>query len=292
MPNKMYKVLPSKIQKNIRLKSNTIYIIQGEVRVLQGACIKAQENCAIYIENGIFNKSRLKRSALIFNPGSILDAHNLSIRACDSDYKEKRKADNGGIWFLGTNASANKDGISIRAKRTSKASSYSAKSINTRYLGRGDGSQKKDDDIDGISILGLAKHEWQIKSITSAYSGDDAIDITNSYLTIDSLAIDHPVEDGINLSSSRLEIKRSIKIKMPKNGCRDRDLFDFEVDDGASYLELHRGCSVDLRGVFGDQVILSSDEMPEPITRLQNERTYTFKRKLKKSALIYTIDKD
>lgn len=292
MTNKMYKVLPSKIQKKIHLKSNTIYVVQGEVRVLQGVCIKAQENCTIYIENGVFNNSRLKRSALIFNPGSILDAHNLSICACDASHKAKRKADNGGIWFLGTNASANKDGISIGAKRISKTSSYSAKSISTRYLGREDGGQNKDDDIDGISILGLAKHEWQIKRITSAYSGDDAIDITNSHLSIDSLAINHPVEDGINLSSSRLEIKRSIKIKMPKNGWRDRDLFDFEVDDGASYLEIHRGCSVDLHGVFGDQVILSSDEMPKPITRLQNERTYAFKRKLKKSALIYTIDKD
>lgn len=292
MVNKKYKVLPEKIQKNLLLKSNTIYIVKGEVRVLQGICIKAQDKCTIYIVNGIFKNSRLKRSTLIFNQGSFLDAHNLTIKACDSNYKQEKIANNGGIWFLGSNANASKDGISLKPRFISKPSIYSANSLNLSYLGREDGNTSNNDDIDGISVLGLTKYEWQIKKVKSAFSGDDAIDITNSHITLDSLEVDQPVEDGINLSSSRLEINHRIKIKMPKNGIQDRDLFDFEVDDGASYLELHKGCLVDIHGVFGDQVILSSQEMPKPITRLDNERTYKFSRKLKKSALIYTIDRD
>ena len=292
MLNKKYKVLPETIQKNLLLKSNTIYIVKGEVRVLQGVRIKAQDKCTVYIVNGIFKNSHLRRSALIFNQGSFLDAHNLTIRACDSNHKQEKIANNGGIWFLGSNASASKDGISIKRRQISKPSIYSANSLSVSYLGREDGSTSNNDDIDGISILGLTKYEWQIKKVKSAFSGDDAIDITNSHITLDTLEVEHPVEDGINLSSSRLEITRRMKIKMVKNGIRDRDLFDFEVDDGASYLELHKGCLVDIHGVFGDQVILSSEEMPKPITKLDNERTYKFSRKLKKAALIYTIDRD
>jgi len=292
MLNKKYKVLPSKIQKNISLKSNIIYVIRGEVQVLQGVHIKAQDKCTLFIVNGIFKESCLKRSALIFNQGSFLDAKNITVKACDNNHKQEKLANNGGIWFLGSNASASKDGISIKRRHISIFSIFSAKSLNVSYLGREDGNTSKNDDIDGISLLGLTTDEWQIKKIKSAFSGDDAIDITNSHITLDHLEIDQPVEDGINLSSSRLEINRTIKIKMHKNGIRDRDLFDFEVDDGASYLELHRGCLVDIHGVFGDQIILSSEEMPKPITRLNNERTYKFSRKLKKSTLIYTIDKD
>lgn len=292
MLNKSYKVLPAKIQKNLLLKSNTIYIVKGEVQVLQGIRVKAEDKCVLYIENGIIKNSRLKRSALIFNQGSFLDAHNLTIKACDSNHKQEKIANNGGIWFLGSNSSASKDGISIKRRKISKPSLYSANSLSVSYLGREDGSTSNNDDIDGISVLGLTKYEWQIKKVKSAFSGDDAIDITNSHITLDSLEIDQPVEDGINLSSSRLEINRRIKIKLPKNGIQDRDLFDFEVDDGASYLELHKGCLVDIHGVFGDQIILSSEEMPKPITRLDNERTYKFSRKLKKAALIYTIDRD
>ncbi len=292
MLNKKYKVLPSKIQKSISLKSNVIYVIKGEVRVLQGVRIKAEDKCMLYIVNGIFKNSCLKRSALIFNQGSFLDARVLTIKACDNNHKQEKKANNGGIWFLGSNASASKDGISIKRRHITKSSIYSANSLNVSYLGREDGNTNNDDDIDGISILGLTKSEWQIKKLKSTFSGDDAIDITNSHITLDHLEVDQPVEDGINLSSSRLEINRRIKIKMPKNGIRDRDLFDFEVDDGASYLEIHKGCLVDIHGVFGDQIILSSEEMPKPVNRHDNERTYRFNRKLKKSALIYTIDKD
>ena len=72
----------------------------------------------------------------------------------------------------------------------------------------------------------------------------------------------------------------------------DRDLFDFETDDGASYVELHAGCSVRLEGVFGDQIVLSSTEMPKPNTKTDNERQYSFIGKLKRAALIYSIDED
>lgn len=165
MLNKKYKVLPSKIQKSISLKSNIIYVIRGEVQVLQGVHIKAQDKCTLFIVNGIFKESRLKRSALIFNQGSFLDAKNITVKACDNNHKQEKKANNGGIWFLGSTVSASKDGISIKRRHIAKFSIFSANSLNVSYLGREDGNTSKNDDIDGISLLGLTTYEWQIKKL-------------------------------------------------------------------------------------------------------------------------------
>lgn len=289
---KKYEVLPEKIRRTKTLHADTIYIVSGEVQVMSKACIHAEDKVTILIENGIFKKSRLKRSAFIFNPGSSLNAKNLILRAADSEHQIVKKADNAGIWFLGSSSDASKDGISIKRKKNSRSSEYYANSINTKYLGQGDGLSNKQDDVDGISILGIAKHEWQIKKVISQYSGDDGIDITNSHICIDTLEVTKPSEDGINLSSSRLEIHKKLSIDTSKSGIRDRDLFDFEADDGASYLEIRRSSKVELRGVFGDQLKLVSEQMPRAITKLDNERTYKFQGTLKESALIYTIDKD
>jgi hypothetical protein len=106
------------------------------------------------------------------------------------------------------------------------------------------------------------------------------------------LEIKAPIEDGINLSSSRLEVHRSLNLDVQKTKDKDRDLVDFETDDGASFLELRRGCWIRLKGVFGDQVVLSSKEMPIPNTKDDNEKAYVFRGKLRHAALIYSIDED
>jgi hypothetical protein len=148
------------------------------------------------------------------------------------------------------------------------------------------------DDIDGLSILGVGPAEWSISEVRSFYSADDGIDLTNSHINLDRLKVQAPVEDGINLSSSRLEVRKALKLKIKKTEVQDRDLVDFETDDGPSFLVLHAKCKTDLNGVFGDQVALISDEMPIPDTSTDNETLYKFKGKLQRSALIYSIDQD
>lgn len=289
---KSYIHLPPKISRNIILRKPNTYIVEGEVQVLENVCIRAEDGVKIYIVNGPFKKSRLKRSALIFNPGSSFNFVNLTISAADNNHKPMKSADNGGIWFLGTKDHASKDRIKIRKKATLPNSLFAGKKLNLRYLGRDNDEAINHDDIDGISILGVDKHEWNVSSISSHNSGDDALDLTNSHISIDTLDIKNPTEDGINLSSSRLEIHNKLTIKSLKNGVKDRDLFDFEADNGASYLELYKGASINIEGVFGDQLHIYSQEMPKPITRDKNERTYRFNKKLKNSALIFTIDRD
>lgn len=289
---KKYEVLPTKIKKTKNLRADTVYLVKGEVQVNNNVCIHAEDKVTVLLENGPFKNSRLKRSALIFNPGSSLNAKNLIFRASDSNQRAVKKADNAGIWFLGTSADVSKGRISTKHNKKYRFSDFHATSLNLRYLGRGDGLSNSQDDIDGISIIGITKHEWSVRKISSHYSGDDGIDITNSHLSIESLDIKKPSEDGINLSSSLLEIHKKLCIDTTKNGTRDRDLFDFEADDGASYLEIRRGSKIVLNGVFGDQLILSSEDLPRAVTQNGNERTYKVSRTLKKSALIYTIDRD
>ena len=113
-----------------------------------------------------------------------------------------------------------------------------------------------DDDIDGFSVLGVGPDEWQISEVRSFYSGDDGFDVTNSHIKLDRLRVLTPTGDGINLSSSRLEIRRSLIVDVKKTDYTDRDVFDFETDNGACYLEIAQHCHVDLKGIFGDELSL------------------------------------
>ena len=94
------------------------------------------------------------------------------------------------------------------------------------------------------------------------------------------------------MSSSRIEIRRSLVLDVPKSRSSDRNLFDLETDDGASYVELPKGCWVRVRGVFGDQLALSSSDMPRPNTTDYNERRYAYSGRLASDAVIYSLTAD
>lgn len=297
---KSIEVLPSLIRRHKTLSAKKTYVVQGEVRVLKNVKLTVQDQTTILLVNGVFPKSCIKRSALIFNQGSQLKAARMHVKAANDAFKPVKHADNGGLWFIGNYADASKDGISTKTNRKIPLSRFSAKLITTRYLGRADEyiSPKTGklittgDDIDGFSVLGVGPTEWAIDAIQSHFSADDGVDFTNSHVRLMRLEVKSPTEDGINISSSRVEIHRSLNLDVTKTQVTDRDLVDLETDDGASYLELYRGCWVRLSGVFGDEVVLSSDDMPTPNTKADNEETYYFSGRLKRAALIYSIDED
>ena len=77
------------------------------------------------------------------------------------------------------------------------------------------------------------------------------------------------IEDGLNISSSFVEIRTSLSVASsplrPSNG--DRELFELEVDDGPSRVVIDRLATVDLRGYWGspyDDVNFNSLDMPPP----------------------------
>jgi hypothetical protein len=297
---KSIELLPRFIRKDTTLTADKTYVVKGEVRVQKKVKLSIQDQTTILLVNGFFRKSCIKRSVLIFEQGSALKADRLRLKAANKDFKPIKHADNGGIWFIGNYADASKDGISVKINRKNPISRFSAELITTHYLGCADADistkssnpLKAGDDIDGFSVLGVGPTEWSIKAVKSHFSADDGVDFTNSHVRLMRLEVKNPTEDAINISSSRVEVHRSLNLNTSKTKVKDRDLIDLETDDGASYLELHRGCWVRLSGVFGDQVVLSSDEMPTPNTKDDNETLYLFSGRLKKSALIYSIDED
>lgn len=297
--NKHVELITRDIKKNLTLKSNIIHVIDAEVHVRSGVTLTIEDQTTILITNGIKKNSNLRRSALIFDQGSSLIAKRLYIKSADENYKAVKKNDNGGIWFLGNFQDATKDAVTVTVNRKKPLSSFNAELIATYYLGRFDptsetNKQKKisvRDDIDGLSILGVGKNEWGVKSIRSFYSADDGLDITNSHVAFNRIEIKNPMEDGMNISSSRVEIHKSLIVDVTKDQRKDRDIFDLEVDNGSSFVEIYRNCAIDIRGRFGDQVVLSSIDLPQPNNN--PDARYAFKGKSKnRSSLVYSIRRD
>lgn len=292
-------IINKDIKRDLTLRSSNIYVIDAEVHVAKGIKLTAEDQATILISNGVKPKSKIRRSALIFDQGSILKAKRLIIKAASEEYKPIKHADNGGIWFMGNFQDAAKDGLSVKVNRKNPFSSFNASTITTHYLGRHDSYTSKKsgknlnigDDIDGISILGVGRDEWEVKGIRSLYSADDGLDVTNSHVRFDRIEIINPTEDGLNLSSSRVEVHKSLIVDVSKNDKADREIFDFEVDDGSSFFEIYRYCAIDIKGCFGDEVVLSSIDLPKknnhPAAR------YKFKGVSKKrSSLVYSIRMD
>lgn len=290
--------LPSSIRGSRTLKASTVYAVRGEVRIKPGAVLTIEDGCEIRIVNGRFPNSTLRRSALIFEPGSCLNAKRFVVRAADATMQPETVADNAGLWFLGNSANATKDGIKLKRLAKIPPSSFHATKITTHYLGRYDAYKniktKKTsswgDDIDAISLMGLSEDEWHVKAISSQNSADDGLDMTNSKISIDRLEILAPIEDAINLSSSQLQVKKALTIDLQEIS-PDRHLFDLEVDDGPSYLALYKGCAVTLRGPIGNQLtLISSDIKPVKAGRRMIVR---FKGRIKrKPTLIFSIGAD
>lgn len=296
---KSIEILTQNIKKNITLRASKTYVIDAEVHVVSGVTLTVEDRTTILITNGLKSKSRIRRSALIFDQGSTLKAKRLYVKAANQDYKPVKDCDNGGIWFLGNYQDASKDTISVKMNRKKPLSSFHADMIATYYLGRCDPEKENmrtkkiasRDDIDGFSILGVGTNEWNVNAVRSFYSADDGLDITNSHVRFNRIEIKNPMEDGLNLSSSRVEVHKSLILDVTKDARTDRDLFDFEVDDGSTFLEIYQHCAIDIHGCFGDEVVLSSIDLPQPNPNPQAR--YAFKGKSKKrSSLVYSIRRD
>jgi hypothetical protein len=268
---------------------NTTYVIKGMVRVLKNVELTIENGTTILLINGSM------RSSFIFNTGSKLVAEHVYFRACDGTYKIVKTANNGGLWFLGSSSNAEKDNITVKYNVT--PSSFTAIRIFSAYLGRCDpkgGDSPTTDDIDAISVLGVGSNEWNISSIVSYYSGDDGFDVENSDITLKYLRVVAPKEDGLNITSSRVNILKSLEIDMGKSKVKDRDIFDLEPDEGQAYVRLEEGCVVNISGVFGDQSKLVSSDLPQPDGdkyyefngELVNGQTYVYSQKICKTKSI------
>lgn len=272
---KNIQIINSDIIHDAHFNSDTIYVIVGEVRIQPGITLCVETDTEIYLTNGstLTQQNTLTRTKLIFETGSRLLASNIHFKACGIDYIPENKANNGGIFFLGSSSIADKD--FVQSNFSTLESYFSANYLYLSYLGGIDDPNTSNDvldDYDAISIVGVNNNEWAIKNVYSEYSGDDGFDVENSSISLDSVIVRLPTEDGLNITSSRVNILKNLSINMTITEVFDRDIFDLEIDDGPSFVRLAPNCTVKIDGIFGDQLTLVSDDLPQP----QGDQPYVF----------------
>ena len=268
------------ITRNTVFRAGTTYVITAEVHVTEGTTLTIEDGVRVLIRNGTIPGRNLTAASLIFDSGSRLRAKTVSFAASDAGDRPAAQAVNGGVFFCGSFRAATKDNISSRSGVGVRSSSFVADRIDCSFLGRtdpraGDGDSTTDDrdDIDAISLLGVGPNEWRVSEVTSTNSGDDGFDATNSSIGMASLTVVNPVEDGLNVTSSLVQITRSCTVAMSRSTAIDRELFDLETDAGPARIVFQRLAAVDLRGYWGDrydEVRLNSRDMPQPDLRIKS----------------------
>ena len=105
------------IDKDTKFICDNVYVIIGEIRVLSDITLIIEDNVNILIMNGDFTTPEgvsTGKSCLIFETGSTLYAERVYLQACNCFLLPAKKADNGGIIFLGSSSIAEKDLILLK----------------------------------------------------------------------------------------------------------------------------------------------------------------------------------
>lgn len=298
----VFTTISADITRNTTWRQGSTYIIDGEVHVRSGVTLTIEDGVTVLIRNGYRPRTRmLDTSALIFDSGSGLRAKTVTFGNANADNRSAAFGNNGGVFFLGTYRQASKEGVTNDISPAAGRSRFIADRLIFNAVGRtdprgGDGNNADRDDIDAVSLLGLQSTEWQVKAVETTASGDDGFDVTNSSIAMDSLSVAAPVGDGLNISSSTVDIRSRLSVVMTNSRVPDRELFDLEVDDGPSRINISRLAFVDLRGYWGpprDEVNLSSPDMPKPPRRGTEDVWYEFTGTLRKGpAIIYSLNVD
>jgi hypothetical protein len=292
-------IITSDIARDTTWRRGTTYIVDGEVHVRPGVTLTIEDGVTVLIRNGYRPKRTITASALIFDSGSRLRAKTVTFGSADDQNRPSTSPNNGGVFFLGTSRSCSKDGITVDTSAASGRSSFMADLLVFESMGRSDpryGDSDLTDDIDAVSLLGLDMTEWRVKAVRTENSGDDGFDVTNSTVALDSLTVVNPAEDGLNITSSIVQIRRSLTVAMSPSILPDRELFDLEVDDGGARISIDRRAYVDLRGYWGsvfDEVNLNSLDMPSPPRRGTTSVWYVYAGMLTRGpALVYSTIAD
>jgi hypothetical protein len=258
------------ITRNTTFRAGTTYVITTEVHVTAGTTLTIEDGVRVLIRNGYVAGRNLTAAALVFDSGSRLRAGSVSFTASDAGDRPTTTALNGGVFFCGAFRSGSMDNISSRSGVGVRNSSFVATQIDCSYLGRPDprgGDDDNTDDINGITVIGVGPSEWRVRHVSSTNAGDDGFCVTNSSLSLASLTVVNPFEDGLNVTSSLVEVTGSCTVAMSRSTAPDRELFDLETDDGPSRIVFQRLAAIDLRGYWGDrydEVRLASSDMPQP----------------------------
>lgn len=291
-------IVNSDFVKDATLCRDRAYLIHGEVHVRAGVTLTIEDGTTILIRNGLRPVRTIDTSALIFDSGSGLRAGTITFASADGTGARVKQPNNGGVFFCGSHKKGTKDGIS--STYWAPSSNFRAERIILDHVGRtdpreGDGDNNDRDDIDAISIIGVGQREWNVKAIESHGSGDDGIDIYNSTISLDTLIVTNPVEDGVNMTSSNVKVHCYCSIDMSESAMLDRELFDFELDNGPCRFTIEKNALAKMSGFWGseaDDVRLKSPEMPQPPTLGSSDARYEFNGTVSRRSIISSAKTD
>ncbi len=270
-----YVLIKRNITRDTRLYAAHDYVIAGAVHVVAGATLTIEDGTEVRIRNGQRPTSPIQKNALFFDPGSRLEAGTVVFKAAGPDDLEAAVANNGGLWFMGGSFSGGWKGITTTADPILR-SSFNADAIVASWLGNVDPGDpivgpdpeaRLGDDMSGIVVLGVGRSEWSIDGLTSDDAGDNGLAFTASQFSLLEIHVADPGEDGLNMNGGNVEVVEELEILVPLNDVWDRDIFDFERDfeiDGRTSLTIEQGCEVNVLGIFGDQLLFDSPDMPPP----------------------------
>jgi len=252
-------------------KSGYVYIISAPITVSSKLTI--EDGVDVYFRNGAAN-------GLTFAASSELHAGCVNFYASDDRNVIINVANNGGIVFNGTAGPLT--GLPTGTAYATTASKFVAKKIKLNYIG---GWQVSTLATDALTINNCNADEWNIQSVSSAYSGDEGVVVNDSTINLNYLAITNPAGDGIESNDSIINVYKGLKVQVD-NGSLIVMTANQALDaNPLSYIKFPAHTKVYLDGAWAAEsgtpsvsVKVVSNNLPQPVsTGTAAQRAYYYK---------------
>ena len=237
------------IRKNITnqftFKDNSRVLIAGPVKVTEKAVLKGR-NITFEIAAGVNEDSEINRNYLFFASGST------AVMAGQTRiYGDGNSNSNGAVFFAGNNGNISYEGIPTLSSNVNDPSPYfTFESLEMYNLG------SLENDLNGITLLGLKFGQFNAKSLTVGNSGDDVLELFGSNVEVENLNTLGGGDDNIDLDDlSNLVIIKSLNLIQVGNN-------SIELSNKSAVV-IAKGCVVTLacnKAKEGNEVIVVGDE--------------------------------
>ncbi len=254
-------------------KYGYVYIITAPITVSSKLII--EDDVDVYFRNGAAN-------GLTFAASSELHAGCVNFYASDDRNVIINVANNGGIVFNGTAGPTSGATPALAVAYATTPSNYVAKKIKLNYIG---GWLVSAIPTDALTINNCNSDEWNIQSVSSAYSGDEGVVVNDSTINLNYLAITNPVGDGLEVNDSIINVYKGLKVQVDNGNLIVMTSNQALDTNPLSYIKLpvHTkvyldGAWVDASGTPSVSVKVVSNNLPQPVsTGTAAQRTYYYK---------------
>ncbi len=254
-------------------KSGYVYIITAPITVSSKLTI--EDDVDIYLRNGAAN-------GLTFASSSELHAGCVNFYASDDRNVIINVANNGGLVFNGTAGPTTGSLTALAVAFATTPSNFVAKKIKLNYIG---GWQVSSVATDAITVNNCNADEWNIQSVSSAYSGDEGVVVNDSTINLNYLSVTNPTGDGLEINDSIVNVYKGLKVQVD-NGSLITMTTNQALDTSPlSYIKLPSNTKVYLDGAWvaatGSPLVsvkVVSNNLPQPVSSgTPAQRAYYYK---------------